>query len=191
MVISNPHKIKVYLLTGRLLHIIALTELVLIFILIPILYRIDTSHNLFLTLLRYFAMAYLLSLPVFSQLDARSRYQNYKQIKDQFYSYGFDTRILQPVLKSRCQRDAALISASELGLKKECACYFWKHGYRWYHIIPDFVFSHPQFLLSKYFWKTTFFVPKYEPKVDFSSVQAPRPKTQLLITLPNAETARC
>ncbi len=191
MVNSNTHKVKVYLLTGRLLHLITLTELVLLFILIPILNRIDTSQDLFYTGLRYFAMAYLLSLPVFSQLDARSRYQNYKKIKDQFFLYGFDSRILNPVLKSRCQRDAAVISASELGLKKECVCYFKKHGYRWYHIIPDFVFSHPQFLLSKYFWLTTFFVPKYESKVDYSSIQAPFLKTQSSIILPNAETAPC
>ncbi len=175
--------------TGRFLHIITLMELILIFILVPILFRIDTSQDLFLTILRFFAIAFLVSLPVSSQLDAWSRYQNYKQIKDQFFIYGFDIRILKPVLKSRCQRDAALISASELGLKKECACYFWKHGYRWYHIIPDFVFSTPQFLLSKYFWMTTFFVSKYEPKVDYTSFQAPYLKTKSSIILPNAETA--
>ena len=185
----NLDKIKVYLLTGRLLHVITLAELIIVFLLVPVLFRIDTSQELYLTGLRYFAMGYLIALPVFSQLDAYSRYQNYKQIKDQFFIYGFDIRILKPVLKSRCQRDAAIISASELGLKKECVCYFKKHGYRWYHIIPDFVFSHPQFLLSKYFWMTTFFVSKYESKVDYSSVEASSHITQSSITLPNAESA--
>ncbi len=183
----NLDKIKVYLLTGRLLHVITIVELIIVFLIVPILFRMDTSQELYLTGLRYFAIGYLIALPVFSQLDAYSRYQNYKQIKDQFFIYGFDIRILKPVLKSRCQRDAAVISASELGLKKECISYFKKHGYRWYHIIPDFVFSHPQFLLSKYFWMTTFFVSKYESKVDYSSVQASSHITRSSIALPNAE----
>ncbi len=167
---SNSPKIIVYMRTGRFLHIITLMELILIFIMVPILFRIDTSQDLFLTILRYFAIAFLVSLPVSSQLDAWSRYQNYKQIKDQFFIYGFDIRILKPVLKSRCQRDAALISASELGLKKECANYFKKHGYRWYHIIMDFVFQYPLFFFSAYFWRTTFFTPYYKQKIDYDNI---------------------
>jgi len=188
---SNLYKLKVYMLTGRLLHVITIVELLIAFLFVPLIYNIDTSQDLFQTGLRYFGIAFFTSLPILSQLDARSRYQNYKQIKDQFYIYGFDKRILNPVLKSRCQRDAAVISADELGLKKECVDYYKKNGYRWYHIIPDFVFTHPHFLLSKYFWKTTFFVPKYDAKVDYSSVQTPYHNTQSPITLPNAETTSC
>lgn len=168
---SFIYKIKTYLLVGKLLHIIAVTELILIILIIPKLYNIETQQGLFLTGLRYFAIIYLASLPFFSQLDARSRFQNYKQIKDQFFQYGFDKRILSPVLKSRCQRDAAVISATELGYKNECINHFKTHGYRWYHIIPDFFWSHPHFLLSKYFWRTTFFVPYYQSKIDYSSIQ--------------------
>ena len=168
---SFIYKIKTYLLVGKLLHIIAVTELIIIILIIPKLYNIETQQGFFLTGLRYFAIIFLASLPFFSQLDARSRYQNYKQIKDQFFQYGFDTRILSPVLKSRCQRDAAVISATELGYKNECVNHFKAHGYRWYHIIPDFFWSHPHFLLSKYFWGTTFFVPRYQSKVDYSTVQ--------------------
>ena len=188
MLDSNLYRIRVYLYIGRLLHVITIIELLIAFLIVPLLYKIDTSQDLFLMGLCYFGMGFFISLPILSQLDVRSRYQNYKQLKDQFYIYGFDKRILNPVLKSRCQRDAAIISARELGLKKECVDYFKKHGYRWYHIIPDFIFTHPQFLLSKYFWKTTFFVPKYEPKVNYSSVQASYPITQSSIALPNAET---
>ena len=84
--------------------------------------------------------------------------------------YGFKTRILMPVLKSRCQRDAALVSAKELGLYHQCQKFFQVHGYRWYHLLPDFVFKKPQFLITKYFWQTTFFAPYYPPKIDFSDL---------------------
>lgn len=180
------YKIKVYLLAGRLLHIITIIELMIIILFIPMLYKIDTSQDLLLTGLRFYAMAFLASLPIFSQLDARSRYQNYKQIKDQIFIYGFDSRILKPVLKSKCQRDAAVISASELGLKKECINYFKSHGYKWYHLLPDFIFSKPQFLFSKYFWKTTFFVSRYQAKIDYSSGQIQESKSYHSIAPANA-----
>ncbi len=179
---SLLYKSRIYLSVGKFLHIITIIELAIMFLAIPTLLKTDTPHDLFLTGLRYHAVAFLVSLPVFSQLDARSRFQNYKQIKDQIYLYGFDTRILKPVLKSRCQRDAALVSATELGCKKECTDYFKSYGYRWYHLIPDFVFTHPQFLFSKYFWLTTFFVKGYQPKVDYPHSQ---PK-YLKISLTNA-----
>jgi len=131
------------------------------------------------------------SLPLMSQLDVRSRFQNYKQIKNQIFIYGFDTRILKPVLKSRCQRYAAVISASELGLKQECDKHFVDHVYRWYHIIPDFIFSHPHFLLSKYFWITTFFVPKYKPRVVYSSVQNSSFRIRSPFKLSDAKTSPC
>jgi len=180
------YKIKIYLLAGRLLHIITIIELMIIIVFIPILYKIDTTQDILLTGLRYYAMAFLASLPIFSQLDARSRYQNYKQIKDQIFIYGFDTRILKLVLKSKCQRDAATVSASELGLKKECIKYFKSIGYKWYHLLPDFIFSKPQFLFSKYFWNTTFFVSRYRPKVDYSSVQIQESKISHSIAPANA-----
>lgn len=112
-------------------------------------------------------MIYLFSFPIFGQLDARSRFQNYKQIKDQIFIYGYDERIFKPVLKSRCQRDAAWLSAKELGYAKQCKSYFKSMGYRWYHLFPDFVFSKPEFLFTNYFWKTTFFTPRYVPKIKY------------------------
>jgi hypothetical protein len=101
---------------------------------------------------------------VLSQLDARSRWQNYKQIKDYLYGFGYRERIFKPVLKSSCQRNAALIAAEELGYRARVEAFFRSQGYRWYHIPPDFVFSHPQFLFSRHFWRTTFFAPTYHPK---------------------------
>lgn len=188
---SFTFKLKVYFQIGILLHVITLLELLIAFLMVPLLYEIDTSQELLLTGLRHYGTGFFISLPILSQLDVRSRFQDYKQIKDQFFIYGFDKRILRPVLKSKCQRDAALVSADELGLKTECNDYFKSFGYKWYHIIPDFVFDHPQFLLSKYFWKTTFFAPKYEPKVDYSAFSIQKPNVYLVTTIPDAEKACC
>lgn len=163
---ATLQNIKSYILAGRLLHIITAIEVVAVFIIIPYLHSIE-STSLFGMGLIYYAILYLISLPIFSQLDARSRFQNYKQIKDQIYIYGFKNRILKPVIKSRCQRDAALLAATELGFKKECNNYFRLYGYRWYNLTPDFLFKKPQFLLTKYFWKTTFFTPTYNSKINY------------------------
>jgi hypothetical protein len=108
--------------------------------------------------------SFFLANMILSQLDARSRWQNYKQIKDYLYGFGYRERIFKPLLKSSCQRQAALIAAEELGYRARVEAFFGSHGYRWYHIPPDFVFTHPQFLWSRHFWRTTFFAPTYHPK---------------------------
>lgn len=170
MKIDQLSDIKSYLYAGKLLHIIALGELILIFIIVPYISKQEVSSWILIGL-KYYAIAFFISLPIFSQLDARSRFQNYKQIKDQLYFYGLDKRIFNPTLKSRCQRDAALLAAQELEYGKMCKKYFRSFGYRWYHLTPDFLFKKPQFLLSKYFWKTTFFTPTYNRKVKFYEKQ--------------------
>lgn len=184
MGIAKLQNIKSYILAGKLLHIITLLEILATLIIIPYLYSIE-SESLFGVGLKYYAILYLISLPIFSQLDARSRFQNYKQIKDQIYIYGFKTKILKPILKSRCQRDAAHLSATELGFKKECENYFQSFGYKWYHLTPDFLFRKPQFLLTRYFWKTTFFTPTYTSKINYLENNAK------LNFETNARTANC
>ena len=115
-------------------------------------------------LLACWLASFFLANTVLSQLDARSRWQNYKQIKDALYGFGYRERIFTPLLKSSWQRQAALIAAEDLGYRARVAAFFRSHGYRWYHIPPDFVFAHPQFLLSRPFWRTTFFAPTYHPR---------------------------
>jgi len=163
-------QIKSYFLAGRLLHFITLLELVLIYLVLPLIFDIKTNGSIGMIILKIFLAGYIISLPILSQLDARSRYQNYKQLKDQLYIYGYKTRILHPILKSRCQRDAALVSAKELRLYDSCSSFFRQHGYRWYHLLPDFVFKKPQFLITRYFWQTTFFASTYRSKIDFSNI---------------------
>lgn len=165
--------IQSYILAGKLLHIITIIELFAIGLIVPYIADMETGNSYFLIGLKNYLIIFLVSLPLFSQMDARSRFQNYKQIKDQIYFYGYSERILKPVLKSRCQRDAAWLSAKELGFGKECKQYFRTNGYRWFHLFPDFLFQKPQFLFTGYFWKTTFFTPRYLPKVDYYALESP------------------
>jgi hypothetical protein len=108
--------------------------------------------------------------PIFPQCDAWSRYQNYKQVKDHLYIYGFQPRIIKPFSFSRCQRDAVITAAEELSLEKECTNYFLKQGHHWYHILPDFLYHKPGYLFQKAFWLNTFFAKYYQPKIDFTMI---------------------
>ena len=164
------HTLISYLKVGYLLHYITIVEILLIVSIINH-FGLDSWVMKGNTLIKLLILYPLWSPPIFAQLDARSRYQNYKQIKDQLFFYGFKAIILKPVLKSRCQRDAAVVAAEELGLKDKCASYFYSFGYRWYHLLPDFFFTKPTFLLKWYFWKTTFFVKTYQPKFNFKMIE--------------------
>jgi hypothetical protein len=124
-----------------------------------------------------------MTMPVFPQLDARSRYQDYKMLRDQFYFYGFQARIVKPFTKSRCQRDAALAAAAELGLAMICKMHFYGRGYRWYHIFPDFVLNRPEFLWRSHFWRTTFFAKQYKPRVDDMMVRAYKKQQEIELGL--------
>jgi len=163
------YHVRSYFFAARLLHTITLLDLVIAMLLLvrlPDLYRDGTGAG---KALGTVILLFVFSLLILSQLDARSRYQDYKQIKDQLFLYGFNPRILRPVLKSRCQRDAAYRAAAELDLAASCRHLYCMNGYRWYHILPDYTFRQPQFLLSRYFWLTTFFTPVYYPRIDFAT----------------------
>lgn len=110
------------------------------------------------------------SMTILAELDGYSRYQNYKQVKDQIYLNGFQYRLLKPLSRSSCQREAAILAGDELGVGKQVRDYYMDKGYRWYHIIPDFVFQYPLFFFSSFFWRTTFFTPYYKPKIDYSAL---------------------
>src|SRR6476661_5769662 len=140
-----------YLKVGYLLHIITLIELFVSFVLF---YFLDIP-SWFVndpTPMKIVVLSPLAVLPLMAQLDVRSRYQNYKLIKDYLYIYGFKTRILRPFLKSSCQRDAAKVAADELGMLSQCQQYFKSNGCRWYHLVPDIVLKKPSVLLTRNFW---------------------------------------
>jgi len=165
--IVNPYPLWSYLRAGCFLHVMTLAELALLCMVSSYFSRSSgalTDADIFFKLI---LISFFAGLLLFSQLDARSRYQNYKQLKDQLFLYGFDRRIFKPILGSRCQRDAALAAAEELGYGDRCRTYFRTCGYRWYHLVPDFIFRTPYFLLTRAFWRRTFFMPTYRRKVDF------------------------
>src|ERR1700741_5289168 len=92
-------KIISYLRVGCLLHIITFLELSISYCLFSF---IDipgwlSSGYFFLKMI---ALSPVIIMPLFAQLDARSRYQDYKLIKDHLYIHGFKPRILKPFIKS-------------------------------------------------------------------------------------------
>jgi hypothetical protein len=158
-----------YLKLGVLLHLITILELIfltLLFTEADIAFWLSSGWFVF----KIFLLGYIICLPIFAQLDARSRYQNYKQAKDQFYLHGFRSLILLPFLKSRCQRDAVSVAAEELGYGDAARAFFYQNGYRWYHLLPDFSFRRPQFLLTKHFWINTFFMKDYKARFNYKLI---------------------
>lgn len=97
----------------------------------------------------------------FAEFDALGRYQNYKQIKDLLFMYGFDSRLIKSFTSSKCQRNAALIASRDLGIDSEVKNYFYKAGYRWYHILPSDFVKNPYVLLKEGFWRRILFTKHY------------------------------
>lgn len=100
-------------------------------------------------------------------MDAWSRFQNYKRIKDHLFMHGFTPKIARHYKGSKCQRNAVLVAARELGLENEVQAYYRRHGIRWFHFIPQFMVEDPLFLFKRYFWSRTFMEKYYEPKFNF------------------------
>lgn len=174
---ASVHKIISYIRAGILLHLVTLIEIVTFFFLFRGFYInlwLYSSH----WLLKFFTPLALILMPAFAQFDARSRFQNYKLVKDQLYLYGFQPRIIKPFVKSRCQRDAAIAAARELGMGDQCKYFFKSNGYSWYHFFPDVIFSRPKVLLTKNFWVTTLFVKTYQPKINFDELKRTKQKAK-------------
>lgn len=144
-----------YLSAGILLHIITVAELLVLLVMATVI-EDPRLKNTVLTILGLFA--------IFTQLDARSRFQEFKQVRDQLFRFGPDRRIFQSLSRSRCQRDAALAAARQLGHTAECQNHFAAAGYRWYHLLPDLVNHYPQLLFSPAFLQATFFAPTYQTR---------------------------
>ncbi|THD65709.1 hypothetical protein E7Z59_14055 [Robertkochia marina] len=99
--------------------------------------------------------------------DGWSRYQNYKRAKDLFYAHGYKDRIARLYIASKCQRNAALEAAKELGLEAEVQAYYRKVGVKWWHYIPYFMIQDPLFFIRKHFWNRTFLEKNYVPKYNY------------------------
>lgn len=169
VIVKNRSLFFTYLKLGYLLHLMTIAELYIIV-------NCFQNYDLIEWMLRSYSVLKAIVLflfviaPIYPQCDARSRFQNYKQVKDHLYLYGFQSRLVKPFSFSRCQRDAVLAAAEELGMEKKCKDYFKLQGYYWYHILPDFLFHHPFYLFHKAFWLNTFFAKYYKSKIDFSTI---------------------
>lgn len=115
-------------------------------------------------LFHLFFSIYFFSLIITSQLDAYSRYQNYKMAKDLLHQYGFKKPLIKVFSKSKCQREAIAEAGNCLGIKKEVNDYFYSMGFRWYHILPHMIIKKPQTFFTKSYWLSTFFVSNYKSK---------------------------
>jgi hypothetical protein len=125
---------------------------------------LNNGENTWTLILIGYAVMYFFTLIFFSQLDARSRYQNYKMAKDRLFYYGFDARLLKPFVYSRCQRDAIGLAACDLEFKKEWEQFTHELGFRWYHLLPDILIRNPRLLFTKDYWIKTLFVNTYHSK---------------------------
>lgn len=153
-----------YLEVGRWLHSIALCTTFLSAYFLNLAMDARRYHDLSGSIFFGYLSFHVITILFFAELDAYSRFQNYKLIKDLILRYGFQVRFIKTVRHSKCQREAAFYAARDLGCADELTRYFHAGGYRWYHILPDFVRTHPEYLFSKHFWSTTFFTKTYHPK---------------------------
>ena len=171
----NVKGIYRYYMVGRFLHATALLAfMIALFSLFHVNFAQNEVSIFWLVMLVVFA-----AMGILAQMDAYSRFQNYKQVKDQVFLNGYQERILHALLRSSCQRDAARFACDELEMGKEARDYFYRHRYRWYHIIPDFVFQYPFFFFSAFFWRTTFFAPYYKAKIDFDQLEIEEIRTTI------------
>ncbi|MDP2847575.1 MAG: hypothetical protein Q8O35_05210 [Humidesulfovibrio sp.] len=97
-----------------------------------------------------------LGLALLCVADGYCRHREYLRLKSVLIRRGFHPRLLGPVATSRCQRDAALAAARELGHLPCARAHFHALGYRWYHLLPDGTVDNPMRFLDPAFLKTTF-----------------------------------
>lgn len=95
--------------------------------------------------------------------DGYCRHREYLRLKSVLIRRGFHPRLLGPVATSRCQRDAALAAARELGHLPRARAHFHALGYRWYHLLPDGAVDNPMRFFDPAFLKTTFLPGKPIP----------------------------
>lgn len=168
---KQPHPWVSYFRVGRLLH-----ASLLIFILESYIYWVMLKAAISLGnpyWIAFWAWSFMFSfIHIFLVImDGWSRFQDYKKAKDLFYMYGFRGRLAERFIGSKCQRNAALQAARELGMEQEVRDYYRDRGVLWFHYVPYFMVRDPFFLIRKAFWKRTFMEKHYTPKFDFQEIQ--------------------
>jgi hypothetical protein len=165
----NPSKALIFynqfirfIKVGRSLHFIALLGIGLFFL---GLYKFDPIRLPLFEFSNYFwglIVVFGSTLPIFAELDAYGRYQDYKLLKDKIYKNGYDNRLIKIFMYSKCQRDSVLVAAEDLNYINKAEDFFYKSGYRWYHILPDRFVKNPFVIFRKEFWYKILFTKKYQ-----------------------------
>ena len=168
---NQPHWIISYYRVGRLLH-----GSLILFILESWLYgymlqlSIESGSVFWIIFWTSFFLFSFIHI-FLTIMDGWSRFQDYKKAKDLFYAYGLRPRLANRFIGSKCQRNAALQAARELGFEGELKDYYTSKGVKWYHYIPYFMVMDPLFLIRKAFWQRTFLEKYYRPKYDFRNLK--------------------
>lgn len=168
---EQPHWLVSYYRVGRLLH-----ASLILFILESLLYgymlqlSIKSGNTFWIVFWTGFFLFSFVHI-FLTLMDGWSRFQDYKKAKDLFFSYGLHPRVANRFMGSKCQRNAALQAARELGIETELKAYYLNKGVKWYHYIPYFMIRDPFFLIRKSFWQRTFMEKYYKPKYNFRNLQ--------------------
>ncbi len=96
------------------------------------------------------------SLALLCLADGYCRHREYLRLRAIMARRGFHPRLLAPVATSRCQRDAALAAARELGHHGRAREHFRELGYRWWHLLPDACVDNPLRFFHRDFLRVTF-----------------------------------
>lgn len=153
-------KFLTFIRTGRTLHFFFILSLISFLLSFKLLLNNPGGILSFYIL----PVIFFFSLCITTVLDGYNRYQNYKMVKDLLHQYGFRELIVTPFSKSSCQRDAASEAARQLDLTQNISNYFYRLGYRWYHIIPSVLVENPMTFFTKMYWVSTFITPRYKSK---------------------------
>jgi hypothetical protein len=167
----QPHPIVSYLRVGRLLHSSLILFMLESWIYWVMLERaLDSGSAFWITFwVGFFLFSFVHIFLVI--MDGWSRFQDYKKAKDLFFDYGFRPRLAERFIGSKCQRNAALQAARELGMEEEVSTYYTSRGVKWYHYVPYFMVRDPYFLIRGAFWRRTFLEKNYQARYDFRKMQ--------------------
>ncbi|MGX9364788.1 hypothetical protein ACTVJH_01955 [Desulfoplanes sp. PS50] len=102
---------------------------------------------------------------ILCQADALSRFQEFRRLLVIMHRYGFRPRFFRLFASSRCQRDAALVAAKQVGHSRVARDYFKSLGYKWYHILPDTIIQNPLRFFHPGFLKFTFIPRQFHKRL--------------------------
>lgn len=100
-------------------------------------------------------------LAVLAFLDSWGRCRDFVALVEKFklyqhnviYSMAGLSRHLSPWMKTHCQREAIRVAAWWVGYSSTADYILWRAGYRWYHLLPDWMWRRPGLFLTQRFWK--------------------------------------